>query len=369
MFELDVGQKVWTLSRGQRARAGLLVAVAHRPELLLLDEPSSGLDPGARLEILAAIVRTVADEGRTVLLSSHLLHEVQRVADRVAMLHRGRLLLDEPLDDLLARHRALTMHFATVTASAVSGRDLFGLYQTRCGREQPMMMIHSVGYALTWEYWRRGMLWFVPILLGLAAGGILVMSLILALASWTALRRHYTLPVATTVLVAWSLANGALATVGVYGCAAMFVNGVLSADWPLIVPAFCSAAAYLACQTTLWWIGPSRGLLGLLAVAGLASLVVAVRLSAGHPLLFEPIKLVEDWRQVGAIGIAVWLGVVGLSYLLAVNGVARQRRGEAWRWAWLTRSWAGCGFASACWISHGSWCCRECSGCGRKRVR
>lgn len=117
MFELDVGQKVRTLSRGQRARAGLLVAVAHRPELLLLDEPSSGLDPGARLDILAAIVRTVADEGRTVLLSSHLLHEVQRVADQVAMLHRGRLLLNEPLDDLLARHRALTMHFATASAA------------------------------------------------------------------------------------------------------------------------------------------------------------------------------------------------------------------------------------------------------------
>jgi hypothetical protein len=232
-----------------------------------------------------------------------------------------------------------------------------------------MMMVHSVGYALTWEYWRRGMLWFVPILLGLAAGGFLVMSrmhysdgfrwtdvgahlgpalvpfllvmpLILAFASWTALRRHYTLPVTTTVLVAWSLANGALATVGVYCCAAMFVNGVLSANWPLIVPAFCSAAAYLVYQTTLWWIGPSRGLLGLLTVAGCASLVVAGRLSAGHPFPFEPIELLEDWRQVGAIGIAVWLGVVGLSYLLAVNGVARQRRGEAWRWAWLTRRWA-----------------------------
>ncbi|MCU0872449.1 MAG: ABC transporter ATP-binding protein [Pirellulaceae bacterium] len=113
MFELDIGQKIRTLSRGQRARAGLLIAVAHRPDLLLLDEPSSGLDPGARQDILAAIVRTVADEGRTVLLSSHLLHEVQRVADHVAMLHRGRLVLNEPLDDLLARHRWLTVQFAS----------------------------------------------------------------------------------------------------------------------------------------------------------------------------------------------------------------------------------------------------------------
>ncbi len=64
MFDLHPGQKVRTLSRGQRARAGLLMALAHRPEFLVLDEPSSGLDPLARQDILAAVVRTVADEGR-----------------------------------------------------------------------------------------------------------------------------------------------------------------------------------------------------------------------------------------------------------------------------------------------------------------
>ena len=111
LFELDRDQKVRTLSRGQRARVGLLVALAHRPELLVLDEPSSGLDPAARQDILAAVVRTVADEGRTVLLSSHLLHEVQRVADRVAMLHGGQLVLNGRLDELLARHHLLTRAF------------------------------------------------------------------------------------------------------------------------------------------------------------------------------------------------------------------------------------------------------------------
>ena len=111
MFELDGGQKIRTLSRGQRARAGLLIALAHRPDLLLLDEPSSGLDPAARQDILAAVIRTVADEGRTVLFSSHLLHEVQRVSDHVALLHRGKLVFDEPLDGLLTRHRILTLHF------------------------------------------------------------------------------------------------------------------------------------------------------------------------------------------------------------------------------------------------------------------
>lgn len=117
MFELNPRQKIRTLSRGQRARAALLVALAHRPELLVLDEPSSGLDPSARQDILAAVVRTVADEGRTVVFSSHLLHEVERVADRVAMLHRGRLLLDERTDELITRHRLMTLHFSSAQAA------------------------------------------------------------------------------------------------------------------------------------------------------------------------------------------------------------------------------------------------------------
>jgi ABC-2 type transport system ATP-binding protein len=111
-FELDPRQKIKTLSRGQRARVGLLAALAHRPELLLLDEPSSGLDPVVRRDILGAIVRTVADEGRTVLFSSHLLDEVQRVADHVAMLHEGRLVLSQPLESVLAAHHRVILHFA-----------------------------------------------------------------------------------------------------------------------------------------------------------------------------------------------------------------------------------------------------------------
>ncbi|MFT7639750.1 MAG: ABC-2 type transport system ATP-binding protein [Pirellulaceae bacterium] len=110
-FELQPKQKIKSLSRGQRARVGLLLALAHRPELLILDEPSSGLDPVVRRDILGAIIRTVADEGRTVLFSSHLLDEVQRVSDRVAMLHRGELVLSETLDDVLNSHFCLTARF------------------------------------------------------------------------------------------------------------------------------------------------------------------------------------------------------------------------------------------------------------------
>jgi ABC-2 type transport system ATP-binding protein len=110
-FELPKAQKIKTFSRGQRARAGLLLALAHRPPLLLLDEPSAGLDPAVRRDILGAVIRTVADEGRTVVFSSHLLDEVERVADHVTMLHRGTLLVSEPLDALLSRHSRIVIRF------------------------------------------------------------------------------------------------------------------------------------------------------------------------------------------------------------------------------------------------------------------
>ena len=110
-FELTGRQKVSTLSRGQKARVGLLMALAYRPALLVLDEPSSGLDAIVRRDILAAIIRTVADDGRTVVFSSHLLDEVQRVSDRFAMLHHGKLLISGDLNETLAAHERLTFRF------------------------------------------------------------------------------------------------------------------------------------------------------------------------------------------------------------------------------------------------------------------
>lgn len=111
-FGLSAGSVVRELSKGQRARAGLLVALAYRPPLLVLDEPSSGLDPVVRRDILSAIIRTIADEGRTVLFSSHLLAEVERVADRVAMLRSGRLVLCDTLDEIQSRHQRVTFRFS-----------------------------------------------------------------------------------------------------------------------------------------------------------------------------------------------------------------------------------------------------------------
>jgi ABC-2 type transport system ATP-binding protein len=111
-FALDKAASIKTLSKGQKARAGLLVALAHRPELLVLDEPSSGLDPIVRRDILGAVIRTIAHEGRTVLFSSHLLDEVEQVADHVTMINRGRVALSAPLDEIKQSHRCVSVRFA-----------------------------------------------------------------------------------------------------------------------------------------------------------------------------------------------------------------------------------------------------------------
>lgn len=102
-FELSYNLRVRSLSRGELAKLGLLLAIAHKPDLLLLDEPSSGLDPVARLDILSAVVRSVAEEGRTVLFSSHLLDEVEKISDYVCMIHKGKVVFSASLEDVRAQ--------------------------------------------------------------------------------------------------------------------------------------------------------------------------------------------------------------------------------------------------------------------------
>jgi ABC-type multidrug transport system ATPase subunit len=117
-FGLDPAARVRVLSKGQRAKLGLLAAQAHRPELLVLDEPSSGLDPVVRNDILAAIIRTVAHEGRTVFFSSHLLEEIERVSDHIAMLHQGKLVFCGPLETIKSQYCRLTLRFEQVLERA-----------------------------------------------------------------------------------------------------------------------------------------------------------------------------------------------------------------------------------------------------------
>ena len=149
-FGLDPAARVKTLSQGQQAKAGLLLALAFRPPLLLLDEPSTGLDPVVRRDILEAIIRTVAEEGRTVFFSSHLLDEIERVSDQLAMIHQGKVVLCGPLDEVKASHRRLTLHFDAPRSTppeipqalsiAGAGREWTAL----CNGGQPELVANAV---------------------------------------------------------------------------------------------------------------------------------------------------------------------------------------------------------------------------------
>ena len=118
-LECDLSRKIGELSSGNRQKVGLIQAFMNRPDVLIMDEPSSGLDPLVQREF-QAMLREVATEGRTVFLSSHTLSEVQRVADRVGIIRSGRLQAVERVHDLVAKSiRRVEFEFTAPPAAAV----------------------------------------------------------------------------------------------------------------------------------------------------------------------------------------------------------------------------------------------------------
>ena len=105
---IPLGQKSGKLSGGQQAQLALTLALARRPQLLVLDEPMSALDPLARHDFMATVMTAVADDGVSVLISSHVLTELERVADYLVLLTHGQVQVAGEVDDLLASHRVLT---------------------------------------------------------------------------------------------------------------------------------------------------------------------------------------------------------------------------------------------------------------------
>ncbi len=260
------------------------MALAHRPELLLLDEPSSGLDPVVRRDILEAIMRTIADEGRTVLFSSHLLDEVERVADHVTMINHGRIVLSGPLDAI--KHRA---------PGRVARRDLHR--QRRDAAAHRTVMRSPAARAFAWEFGRQhrwgvlviavyvlfmlitGMLGIDWALTSDASVGRFIGTIVLPLTAAVlyllavfsfglsgdlAARqsmyppRLFTLPVTTAALAGWPMVFGAVAMV-------VLAQAARLASWPSEVePPFwllLFAPVLLAWTQVMTWMSyPVRGL-------------------------------------------------------------------------------------------------------------
>lgn len=229
------------------------------------------------------------------------------------------------------------------------------------------MMIRSIGYALSWEYWRRGVYWFVPacavLVVALMAPAYAVLTsyadvraelnhavfgivcwgpLVMALASRSFLRRQYALPVQTGALVGWTLANGSLAVAITYWLTALGFNTLFHADLPYWGPAWWSVVVYAIVQATAWSVTGGRSAL-VLGVVYLALLTVF----AGQPNLTQRLLPTASqtgagpiWPTMSAAELAVLLVVVAGCYLAAVYVVGRDRRGDAWTLAWLSpASW------------------------------
>lgn len=112
LFGLPPLEKVGRLSKGMKSQLALSLALGSNPELLILDEPTAGLDPLARHEFLNTLVREVAAEGKTIFFSSHILSEVEAVADWVAIIRAGKLVLCDELDHLKQTRKVVKLTYA-----------------------------------------------------------------------------------------------------------------------------------------------------------------------------------------------------------------------------------------------------------------
>jgi len=122
VFDIPMKQKFRNLSRGNQTKMWLLLALGQQPEVLVLDEPTAGLDPVVTDQLLRVLVEDVASEGRTVFLSSHHLAEVERIADWVGMIDKGKLLLEAPMEELRAKFRRIQVAGVAEMAPAAAMR-------------------------------------------------------------------------------------------------------------------------------------------------------------------------------------------------------------------------------------------------------
>ncbi|ROQ97553.1 ABC-2 type transport system ATP-binding protein [Streptomyces sp. 2132.2] len=137
--ELDPRARVRTLSGGQRTRVALALALGKRPSLLLLDEPMADLDPLARHRLMGALMADAAENGTTVVMSSHILAELEGACDHLLLVDKGRIRLCGPIEEIQAAHRLLTGPAAasaelaahTVVESRAMGRRVTALVRPR----------------------------------------------------------------------------------------------------------------------------------------------------------------------------------------------------------------------------------------------
>ena len=152
-FHLPLDRKVKALSTGMRAQLNLVLALATEPELLILDDPTLGLDTVVRRQFLELAIDLIQQEGRTILFSSHILSDVERIADRIGILVAGQLVVDCSLEQLKQRVKKLRLifpeaapddiHLTDVIRSQIQGREM--ILTVANWNEQKQAMIQALG--------------------------------------------------------------------------------------------------------------------------------------------------------------------------------------------------------------------------------
>lgn len=147
-WELDLEDRVAALSVGSRQKLGILLAIGHEPDLLILDEPAASLDPAGRREFLATVLELVADGRRTVLFSTHITSDIERVADRVAILKDGRIVYHDALDTLKDQVKRLHVRAPKPLPEPV---ELPGLLRQRIQGDEAMLTVRdNVAQTVRW---------------------------------------------------------------------------------------------------------------------------------------------------------------------------------------------------------------------------
>ncbi|HZI58821.1 MAG TPA: ABC transporter ATP-binding protein, partial [Verrucomicrobiae bacterium] len=151
-FDLKAEQKIKGLSHGQRVKAALLLALARRPRLLVLDEPTTGLDPVARHEVLGELMAVLADEDRTILFSSHNTLDVEQISDQITFIDRGRIIDSDDKEIFLDRWRRLRLVLPPDAALPklsgivqVGGSDRLPVLTTNSFKSDMVSACHNMG--------------------------------------------------------------------------------------------------------------------------------------------------------------------------------------------------------------------------------
>jgi ABC-2 type transport system ATP-binding protein len=160
---IPTGHRTGKLSGGQQAQVALTLALAKRPQLLVLDEPVASLDPLARRDFMATLVDAVAETGLTVLLSSHVVTELERICDHIVLLHQGRVRLTGDIDDLLAHHRVLTGPRVDATA------DIDGVIAATHGDRNSHVLVRKPATVAAHPRWQSSPASLEEIVLGYLA--------------------------------------------------------------------------------------------------------------------------------------------------------------------------------------------------------